>query len=129
MIYSASAAAGQPTDFFIIRLTADINTAGCHEFYASQNDHNDRMAAYWLEQVNMSAAVPGLSFDNFNIPASYYAPVAVNPSTTVTTGITWSAGGTGMAGYMGGPPRARPSTEECRIPTREPLITRPSKQR
>lgn len=97
MVYSSSAYTNQPSDFFVMRMTADVGTAGCAEFYKGK-DHDNRIAAYWLRQVNMSALVPGVSFNEFNIPASEYNPQSSNPSTTMTTGVTWSLGGTGTVG-------------------------------
>lgn len=96
MVYSASAAAGQPSDYFVMQMAADISTAGCKDFYRGRN-HSDRIAAYWLRQANMSASVPGISPSQMDINPDY-APVEANPSTTVTTGTTWSLSGSGMAG-------------------------------
>ncbi len=96
MVYSASAAAGQPTDYFVVQMAADINTAGCKDFYGNRN-HSDRIAAYWLRQANMSASAPGVAPSQMDINPAY-APVEANPSTTVTTGTTWSLSGTGTAG-------------------------------
>ena len=96
MVYSSSAAAGQPTDYFVVQMAADINTAGCKDFYGNRN-HSDRIAAYWLRQANMSASAPGVAPSQMDINPAY-APVEANPSTTVTTGTTWSLSGTGTAG-------------------------------
>ncbi len=96
MVYSSSAAAGQPSDYFVVQMAADINTAGCKDFYGNRN-HSDRIAAYWLRQANMSASAPGVAPSQMDINPAY-APVEANPSTTVTTGTTWSLSGTGTAG-------------------------------
>ena len=97
MVYSEGAATGQPSDFFIVQMSADLNTAGCKEFYSGR-DHDNRIAAYWLRQVNMNASVPGFAYGDFFIPASKYAPPSSNPSTTNTTGVTWSLSGSGTVG-------------------------------
>lgn len=98
MVYSEGAATGQPSDFFIVQMSADLNTAGCKGFYPNDDDHPDRIGAYWLRQANMSGTVPGFSLDDLFIPASTYAPPSSNPSTTNTTGVTWSLSGSGTAG-------------------------------
>ncbi len=97
MVYSEGAATGQPSDFFIVQMSADLNTAGCKEFYSGRN-HDNRLAAYWLRQVNMSASAPGFAYEDFFIPASKYAPPSSNPSTTNSTGVTWSLSGSGTVG-------------------------------
>ena len=96
MVYSSSAVAGQPTDYFIMQMSGNLSTAGCKDFYGNRN-HSTRIGAYWLRQANMNALVSGVSFDQMDINPQY-APVEVNPSTTVTTGTTWSLSGTGTAG-------------------------------
>lgn len=96
MVYSASAAAGQPTDYFVVQMAANVNTAGCKDFYGNRN-HSGRIAAYWLRQANMSASAPGVAPSQMDINPGY-APVEANPSTTVTTGTTWSLSGSGTAG-------------------------------
>lgn len=104
MVYSAANAQipGQPTDFFIMTTSANINTAGCHDFYGNRK-HADRIAAYWLRRFATSAVVPNVSFQDMSIasgPPSQggYSPQQANPSEQVTTGTTWSLGGNGTAG-------------------------------
>jgi len=101
MVYLANPAIGQPSDFFIMQMSANLSTAGCKGFYGNRT-HSSRIAAYWLRQANLSASVvpPGspFSLEQLSIPSGYYAPVATNPANTTTTGISWSLSGTGTAG-------------------------------
>ena len=104
MVYSADAAPEQPTDYFIMRMFANLNTAGCQDFYGNRT-HSTRIAGYWLRQANMSAAPPGITFDQMDIGQGF-APVEANPSSTVAIGTTWSLSGTGTAGLDSDGPSA-----------------------
>ncbi|HMH44937.1 MAG TPA: hypothetical protein VK557_15715 [Pyrinomonadaceae bacterium] len=91
-----------PTDFFIMSLWGNLSSAGCFGFY--NKSHPTRISAYWARQYNLSAAVQ----DNWPIAdlniASGWSPQAANPSASVTTGTTWSLGGTGTVGFQGSDP-------------------------
>ncbi len=104
-VYSQSnAEAGEnPTDFFIVQLSANLSTAPCYGFYpAGGYDWSGRIAAYWARQYNLGAASQdSFDFTDLSIDPDYN-PKTANPSTTVTTGTTWSFQGSGTVGYKAG---------------------------
>jgi|GEM_PF-6273479 len=89
----------QPTDFFIMSLSGNLSSANCFGFY--NMSHPTHISAYWARQYNLSAAVQNnWAISDLNI-APGWSPQAANPSNGVTTGTTWSLGGTGTAGTSG----------------------------
>jgi hypothetical protein len=61
--------------YFIMKTAAEINTAGCKDFYGKRFhsiwDHPSRIAAYWLRQANMSVSVAGITADQMDIYDTY----------------------------------------------------------
>jgi len=94
MVYNPFPYAGQPSDYFVMGMSANINTADCKDVYRD----NKRIAAYWLRKFNISANVNDFDTASFYIPAGEYAPLAVNPDIQHTTGISWSLGASVTAG-------------------------------
>ena len=86
----------QLTDYFIVQMSATMNTAGCWGFYGTRN-HQNRINAYWARQYNFAATADNgqLSSDEFAIDPANYNPQSANPSTQVQTGVDWSLAGSG----------------------------------
>lgn len=105
MVYCETCAQtpGQPTDYFIMEVSPNVNTAGCKGVVPGSSASKNRSAGYWLRQFNSSAQVPGASDSDLTInlgPAGQggYSPQDANPTATITQGTTWSLTGSGTAG-------------------------------
>ncbi len=96
-VHNAKAPVDQPTDYLIMRLTGTFNTDGCKLSIGS----NNRFAGLWLRQAEMSANVADVTLEGYRLPDGAFfpddgwAPLAVNPEETKTTGVTFTMGGGG----------------------------------